>query len=85
MQLGLRSLAIKDETLRVLVRELGDECGRVLELIHQLQLPDLQDNQKADILAELAASSIHLHTHCDEDFQTAIADELEQLADSDRN
>ena len=41
MQLGLRSLAIKDETLRVLVRELGDECDRILALIHQLQLTDL--------------------------------------------
>jgi hypothetical protein len=81
MQLGVRSLAIQDETLRVLIRELGDECGRVLELIHQLQLPGLQDSQKVEILAELSASTIHLHTHCDAEFQTSLADELERLSD----
>ncbi|MGD1861174.1 MAG: hypothetical protein ACFB0E_14520 [Leptolyngbyaceae cyanobacterium] len=83
MQLGSRKLAIQDETLRVLVRELGDECSRVLELIHQLQLPDLQDSQKADILAELNAATIHLQVHCDENLQEAIADELEQLSDAE--
>jgi hypothetical protein len=81
MQLGSRSLPIQDETLRILIRELGDECGRVLELIHQLQLPGLQDGQKAEILAELSASTIHLHTHCDDEFQTSLADELERLSD----
>ncbi|MEO1144875.1 MAG: hypothetical protein AAFY26_04640 [Cyanobacteria bacterium J06638_22] len=84
MQLGSRSLAIQDETLRVLIRELGDECSRVLELIHQLQLPGLQDSQKVEILAELAASTLHLHAHCDEALQNSLADELEQLSeDSD--
>ncbi|NER79271.1 MAG: hypothetical protein F6K42_06745 [Leptolyngbya sp. SIO1D8] len=63
MQLGSRSIAIQNETLRVLVQELGDECGRVLELIQQLQLPDLQDSQKADILAELIASTPLRITH----------------------
>ncbi|WP_035993658.1 hypothetical protein [Leptolyngbya sp. KIOST-1] len=81
MQLGIRNLAIQDKTLNVLIQELGDECGRVLELIHQLQLPELQDNQKANILAELIASAIHLNSHCEEDFQNALANELEQLPD----
>jgi hypothetical protein len=60
MQLKTRALAIQDKTLKVLIRELGDECGQVLKLIHQLQLPNLQDNEKADILAELISSVIHL-------------------------
>ncbi|MFQ4137674.1 hypothetical protein PGN35_015260 [Nodosilinea sp. PGN35] len=81
MQLRSRSLAIEDETLRVLIQELGDECGRVLELIHQLQLPGLQNGQKAEILAELSASMIHLHTHCDDEVQTSLANELERLSD----
>lgn len=81
MQLGTRTLAIQDKTLNVLIRELGDECGRVLELIHQLQLPELQDGQKADILAELIASAVHLNSHCGEDFQDSLADELERLSD----
>ena len=81
MQLGTRTLAIQDKTLNVLIRKLGDECGRVLELIHQLQLPELQDSQKADILAELIASAVHLNSHCSEDFQDSLADELERLSD----
>ena len=34
---------------------------------------------KADILAEVLASVIHLHTRCDEDLQGAISDELDSL------
>jgi hypothetical protein len=83
MHLGKRTFAIKDKTLTVLIRELGDECGQVLELIHQLQLPDLQDSQKAGILAELIASAIHLNSHCGKDFQDSLSDELEQLSDSE--
>jgi hypothetical protein len=81
MQLTTRALAVQDKTLKVLIRELGDECGRVLELINQLQLPELQDSQKADILAELIASAIHLSSHCAEDFQNSLSDELERFSD----
>ena len=81
MHLGTRTLAIQDKTLNVLIRKLGDECGRVLELIHQLQLPELQDSQKADILAELIASAVHLNSHCSEAVQVSLADELERLSD----
>lgn len=83
MQLGKRALAIQDKTLTVLIRELGNECGRVLELINQLQLTELQDSQKAGILAELIASAIHLNSHCGKDFQDSLSDELEQLSDSE--
>ena len=76
-----RSLPINNATLQILLQDLGDECGRVLELLHQLQLPNLQAEQKADILAELLASVIHLNIHCDEGLQDAIADELDSLPD----
>ncbi|MEM9817640.1 MAG: hypothetical protein AAF827_14725 [Cyanobacteria bacterium P01_D01_bin.6] len=79
MQLRERSLPINNDTLNTLMQELGDECSRVLELMHQLQVSNLQDEQKADILAEILASVIHLHTHCDEDLQEAISDELDNL------
>jgi hypothetical protein len=52
----------------------------VLELIHQLQLPELQDSQKVDILADLIASAVHLSTHCSEDLQDSLANELERLS-----
>lgn len=79
MQLRERSLPIDNLTLTTLLAELGDECSRVLELMHQLQVSNLQNDQKADILAEILASAIHLNTHCDEDLQAAIADELDKL------
>jgi hypothetical protein len=45
-----RSLPINNATLKTLMQELGDECSRVLGLMHQLQMSNLQDDQKADIL-----------------------------------
>jgi hypothetical protein len=78
MQLGERPIAITDRTLTVLINELGEECSKVLGLLYQLQLPNLSPDQKSDVLAELLAASIHLHSHCDEDFQGAIAQELEK-------
>jgi hypothetical protein len=78
MQLGERPIAITDRTLTVLINELSEECSNVLGLLYQLQLPNLSPDQKSDILAELLAAAIHLHSHCDEDFQGAIAQELEK-------
>jgi hypothetical protein len=62
-----------------LIAELGRECAQVQVLINQLQLPSLTANQQLEILAELLAAAVHLHSHCDEDFQTLIADEMENL------
>lgn len=78
-----RSFAIANPTLERLIAELGSECSRVLGLIYQLQLSNLQEAQKIEILSELLSSSIHLQAHCSEDFQTAIAQELEDLPDAD--
>jgi hypothetical protein len=75
-----RSLPVNNATLQTLLQELGDECGRVLELLHQLQMPNLQADQKANVLAEILASAIHLHTHCDEALQDAIVDEMDRLS-----
>ncbi|NJN48654.1 MAG: hypothetical protein HC805_01135 [Alkalinema sp. RL_2_19] len=71
-------IAITDQTLAVLVHELGEECRHVVDLIAQLQLATLSVEQKSDVLAELMTATIHLHSHCDQDFQDAIAQELEQ-------
>jgi hypothetical protein len=82
MQTRDRPLAIANPTLQTLMVELGDECQTVLVLLNQLQLPDLSPEQQSNILADLLAASIHLHTHCDTDFQNLIAEELEALPDS---
>lgn len=79
MEISDRTLPITNSTLNILIAELGTECAQVQALINQLQLPSLTANQQAEILAELLAAAVHLHTHCDEDFQTLIANEMENL------
>jgi hypothetical protein len=83
MQTTERPIAIHNRTLNTLTRELGSECQKVITLLSQLQLPDLSASQQATILAELLASTIHLQTHCGEDFQDLISDALEALPDTD--
>lgn len=85
MQISDRPISITNSTLRVLISELGDECRTVTALIHQLQLPHLSATQQAEILAELLSATIHLHAHCDDQFQDLIAEEMETLPDSDED
>ncbi|WP_204105631.1 MULTISPECIES: hypothetical protein [Spirulina sp. CCY15215] len=74
-------IATSDPTLNQLIVELDQECQNVITLTNQLQLAHLTDKQKVEILAELLAATIHLHTHCDEDLQNLIAGELENVDD----
>lgn len=67
-----------NETLRVLLKELGDECSRTLKLLSQVEIEDLTHEQLAGILTELAVSVVHLHTHTD-GLQELINDEIERL------
>ena len=76
-----RPASIASPTLSTLIAELGIECQKVLMLLHQLQLSNLSDRQRVDVLAELNASVIHLQSHCDDDLQELIADELENIVD----
>ena len=76
-----RPVAIANPTLNTLIAELAVECQRAIALVYQLQLPNLSDRQKVDVLAELNASIIHLQSHCDDDLQELIADELENIVD----
>ncbi|MEG4989617.1 hypothetical protein QUB08_28315 [Microcoleus sp. BR0-C5] len=52
MEVSDRTIAVTNSTLRTLIDEWGTECKNVITLIHQLQLPDLSDRQKGEILAE---------------------------------
>ncbi|MHC5934166.1 hypothetical protein [Nostoc sp.] len=83
MLLSDRPLAVTNSTLSTLIAELGTECLKVQALVYQLQLPSLTVNQQAEILAELLAATVHLHNHCDEDFQTLITEEMENLPDGE--
>ena len=79
MQLTTRNININSSTLNQLVKELKEECQNVISLINQLELSNLSDSQKGEILADLLVSSIHLHSHCDQDFQELISGEIESL------
>ena len=83
MQIRDRELPVATPTLNTLITELGSACQNVTALIYQLQSPYLSARQQAEILAELLAATIHLNAHCGEDFQTLIAEEMENLPDDD--
>ncbi len=72
---------MKNSTLDQLIIELGSECQNIMTLINQLQLSNLSEEQTGEILSELLASTIHLHSHCDEELQELILQELENLSD----
>ena len=51
------------ETTRVLLRELRDECERVISLIHRLEVASLSEKDRDDVLGDLSAAVLHLHAH----------------------
>ena len=81
MQLKDQKIATDNPTLNRLLVELGEECQNIIALVNQSQLANLSNKQKVEILAEFLASTIHLHSHCDENLQNLIAEELEKLPD----
>ncbi|MBE9143232.1 hypothetical protein [Planktothrix mougeotii] len=84
MQISDRTSFIKNSTLKILLTELGEECQIVLQLLDKIRDGNqLSDSEKGNSLAELLASMIHLQTHCGEDLQTLITEELEQLPDTE--
>lgn len=66
------------------MNELGEECETVLFLLTQLKLPNLTDDQKGDILAELTGAISHLHVHS-EKLPDLIGDEIEALPSNSKS
>ena len=84
MDISDRTSFIKSSTLQTLIAELREEYQTVIQLLDKIQTGNsLSNSEKGEILAELLAAIIHLQTHCGEDLQTLIAEELEQLPDSE--
>ncbi|MDB9457701.1 hypothetical protein PN473_04650 [Dolichospermum circinale CS-545/17] len=81
MKLANQKISSDNSTLNQLLMELQEECQNVISLVNQLQLSELSDRQKGKIFSELLVASIHLHSHCDEDWQNLISDELDNLVD----
>ncbi len=52
-------------TTEVLLRELREECERVVALIGRLERSRLSEKERDEVLGELSAAVLHLHTHTD--------------------
>lgn len=50
-------------TVEVLLRELREECETVTALIRRLEKRRLAEAERDEILGELSAAVLHLHTH----------------------
>jgi len=81
MQIKSSKFSLNNSTLEKLMDEWESECENVLILMEKFK--KVSPAEKADILADLLAASIHLHSHCDDDFQALIAEEMETLPDED--
>jgi len=67
-----------NKTLSILLKELGEECGRTVKLLSRIDVEDLTQEQIAGILTELAVSAVHLNAHT-AGLQELINDEIERL------
>ena len=84
MQIKTSNYSLTNSTLEKLMEEWESECKNVLILMEKCKnISPANAAKKVDILAELLAASIHLHSHCDDDFQDLIAEEMENLPDED--
>ena len=50
-------------TTEVLLAELREECERVVSLIRRLETKPTSERERDEILGELSAAVLHLHTH----------------------
>jgi hypothetical protein len=64
MKAAKRRLAsVSSRTADVLLQELREECENVVALIRRLEKPRLSDHERDEILGDLSAAVLHLHTH----------------------
>ncbi len=62
-----------ENTLKVMLNELKDECLTYIKLTNRLELDNLSEEQIEELLGELTASVTHLNTQSDN-----IKEEIEQ-------
>lgn len=58
-----KAAAMPSRTTDVLLGELREECERVVALIHRLETQRVSERERDEILGELSAAVLHLHTH----------------------
>jgi hypothetical protein len=58
-----QSSSVPSSTTETLLRELREECEQVVSLIRRLEAEALSARERDDLLGELSAAVLHLHTH----------------------
>jgi hypothetical protein len=58
-----READASSRTTQILLRELRDECENVAALIRRLDKRGLSEAERDEVLGELSAAVLHLHTH----------------------
>ena len=54
---------VPSHTTEVLLAELREECECVVSLIRRLETKPTSERERDEILGELSAAVLHLHTH----------------------
>lgn len=63
MKTATRKIPAASGTAEVLLRELREECERVVDLIRRLDKGPTSRRERDEILGELSAAVLHLHSH----------------------
>jgi hypothetical protein len=58
-----KPIPVPSGTTETLLRELGAECENALALIRRLQAGPRSAQERDELLGELSAAVLHLHTH----------------------
>jgi len=58
-----KTVTAPSHTTEVLLAELREECERVVSLVRRLETAPTSERERDEILGELSAAVIHLHTH----------------------
>ena len=63
MKTAAKKISAGAHTSEVLLRELREECERVIDLIRRLEQGPASTRERDEILGELSAAVLHLHSH----------------------
>jgi hypothetical protein len=63
MKTAAKKTSAGTHTTEVLLRELREECERVIDLIRRLERGPASTRERDEILGELSAAVLHLHSH----------------------
>ncbi len=58
-----KAAGVLSSTAEVLLEELREECEHVVQLIRRLEKEPVSERERDEILGELSAAVLHLHTH----------------------